>query len=208
MATTDHSPWQHLTNEELAAYLDGAAGPEETARVLAHLDTCESCREETADLLRLLHRRSRQKVRRLAVPLAAAAAVAGVLLVGSSLHQQTGRPGAALRASPAATSAEALAKIHVLAPVSGSIVLPDSLRFAWGAVEEGAVYRLTLTDESGEPVWVQETSGTSLRLPRETELVPGRTYFWFVDVLLANGSTGSTGVVSFQVGNQEGSGTG
>lgn len=207
MPMTDQSPRDHLTSEELAAYLDRKAMPEEKARILAHLDACESCREETADLVRLLHRRDRQKARRLVVPLAAAAAVAGVLLVGPSLHQGTGRPEASFRAPAAASSAEALVRIRVESPASGAIVPPDSVAFAWDAVEEGAVYRLTVTDESGEPLWVHETSTTSLRLPSDVELVPGRKYFWFVDVLLADGSTGSTGVVNFQLGGPAGSGT-
>lgn len=207
MAAKYDPPWRHLTSEELAAYLDDEAGPGEKARILAHLDACESCREETADLVRLLRRRRRQRVRRTVVPLAAAAALAGVLFVGSFFQEGTGGSGAALRAPHAATSAEALVDIHVLSPARGSTVEADSIEFAWDAVEEGAVYRLTIADESGEPLWVQETSGTSFRLPPEAELVSGARYFWFVDVLLANGSTGSTGVMSFRVGSQAGGGT-
>jgi hypothetical protein len=139
-------------------------------------------------------------VRRRAVPLAAAAVIAGILLVGPSIgRERSDAPGERVRGPDAATRAEALLEIRVITPAADAIVESQALEFAWEAVEDGAVYRLTVTDESGEPLWSQETSGITLRLPAEVDLVPGRLYFWFVDVLLADGRTGSTGVVSFRL---------
>jgi hypothetical protein len=74
-----------------------------------------------------------------------------------------------------------------------------SLEFAWEGVQEGALYRFTVTDESGEPLGSLETFETSVPLPSKVELHAGEDYFWFVDVLLADGRTGTTGVLSFRV---------
>jgi hypothetical protein len=62
------------------------------------------------------------------------------------------------------------------------------------------LFRFTLTGQSGEPLWFHETSETSVSLPSEVELRPGETYFWYVDVLLPDGRTGTTGVLDFIVG--------
>ena len=199
MTPTDQSRNGHTTSEDLAAYLDGEVRPEERARIHAHLDDCESCREETADLIVLLERRSRRKLRRFAVPFAAVAAVAGILLVGPALQEGSEESVERLRGSDAAARAEAVLDIRVVNPTPQAVVELASLEFAWEGVEEEALYRFTITDESGEPLWSHETFATSVSLPSEVELRSGQSYFWFVDVLLADGRTGTTGVLSFRV---------
>lgn len=199
MTTTDGSRSDHLTVEELAAYLDGNVSPEEIVRIQEHLDECGICREETADVVTVLQRAKRRRARRLAVPIAAAAAVAGLMLVGPSLQDRGERAGERGRGPDPTSRAETLLEIQAISPAPQATVRGDSLGFAWEAVEEGAVYRLTVTDESGELLWFHETPVTSVRLPPEVELRPGQRYFWFVDVLRADGSTGTTGVMTFSV---------
>jgi len=67
------SEQEHLTFEETAAYVESKLTPDERAAVLGHLQVCEMCREETADLARVV---SRPRWRGKRAPLATAAAVA------------------------------------------------------------------------------------------------------------------------------------
>lgn len=200
MTTTYPSPGDHLSPEELAAYLDGAVGSEERLRIQEHLEGCDSCREEAAEVVLLLQRGGRRRVRRLAIPVAAAAAVAAVLLLGPWSQNGSQGPGERVRAPESVSTGEALPTVRALSPVQSSTVEQDSVVFAWEEVGEDAVYRLTVTDESGEPLWFHETAQTSVPLPSDVELLPGQDYFWFLDVLQPDGSTASTGVMSFRVG--------
>ena len=102
----------------LAEYVEGALGPEDRARVEAHLTACDRCREEVAlatearaalatvpeaapppGLELAVRRRSRGPTRRAWIGVGAAAAAAAVLLgaivVVGSLGEQKGAPGAA-----------------------------------------------------------------------------------------------------------------
>jgi hypothetical protein len=163
------------------------------------MDECQACRDEAADLIAIMQRGNRRKVRKFAVPLAAAAAVIGVLLVGPSLSDRTDESGERLRDPETALREEGTLEVRSVTPMSQAVVEPGSLEFAWETVEEGAFYRLTVTDETGEPLWSLETVETSATLPSEVELRSGRVYFWFVDVLLEDGRTGTTGVLSFEL---------
>jgi hypothetical protein len=201
MTTTYPSPGDHLTPEGLAAYLDGAVGSDERLRIQEHLEGCDSCRQEAAEVVLLLQRRGNRRVKRLAVPVAAAAAVAAILLLTPSLQNGGRGPGERVRVPEPASGVEALPTVRALSPAPGSTVGQADLVFAWEEAGEDAVYRLTVTDESGEPLWFHETTQTTVPLPLDVELLSEQTFFWFVDVLLPDGSTASTGVMSFSVGS-------
>jgi hypothetical protein len=52
VADGDEGPW-HPDHAEIAAYVDGAAGPAEREIVASHLEDCPLCREDVADLAKL-----------------------------------------------------------------------------------------------------------------------------------------------------------
>jgi hypothetical protein len=79
----DEGPW-HPDHADLAAYADGTAGPAERELVATHVEDCELCREDLADLAGLRRPRPRRRVWRAAFAAAAALAAVLVMLVQRS----------------------------------------------------------------------------------------------------------------------------
>jgi hypothetical protein len=129
--------------------------------------------------------------------LAAAAAVLAFLLVRPSLDSNA--PGrVAVRGGDKRSASEGASAVSAIAPI-GRQAGGDIIVFVWHRVSSGATYRFTLTDERGEKIWVGSTNDTTLAIPKRTALVPNRNYNWYVDVLLPDGSSATTGITSFQV---------
>ncbi len=198
MTSTGQPAADHLSGAELAAYLDGKLEEGEKRRVQSHLADCDSCREEVVELTALFHADTRRRRWTVGVPAAAVAAIAAVLLLSPLVQDGRDGPGERMRGSEWASEREAVLEVEALAPAPGVMVTPDSIRFSWEGLEPDATYRLTLTDEGGDPLWVHETSGTTVLLPQDVGLQPGGTYLWFVDALLADGRTATSGVLSFR----------
>lgn len=72
------------------------------------------------------------------------------------------------------------------------------LRFVWRSAGPAATYRLTLTDPSGAPVWTSSAPDTAVVLAETVKLEGGRAYFWYVDALLPDGRSATTGVQQFR----------
>jgi anti-sigma factor RsiW len=184
----------HLSEREIAAYLDQDLGADERQRLDAHLDSCPPCRAELVAVMRLASAPSgRSRVSRWVwVPAAAAAGLAAVLLLRQG---PTERPVAIER--PVAGLAESLPRLLVTSPANGDSVTFGGLIFQWRS-RQGDSYRVTVLTESGEPVWTAETTDTSISLPPGIALEPGRGYFWRVDAV-ADGLSATSGVQRFQV---------
>lgn len=177
---------QHLSSHELAAYMDGRLTRDEKAKVQEHLAECQSCRREATEVAEILEGR-RGKRRRLILPMGLAAAAAAILLFTPLVRQPAPPMEGILRGSEEASQREAVQFIEVLAPEPEAVIPRDSLLFRWADVGPGVLYRLTVTDELGDPVWSGETEQTSLALPPEVELQPGMSFIWFLDALLLDG---------------------
>lgn len=189
----------HLDLEEVAAYVDGRLPEERRPELESHLADCEACREEVVGVSRAVRETDRRSGRRW-TPLALAAGIAGLLVVGALL-QDGGSPDAAVfRDGPGSLQEEGVPRISVVRPEDGATVSRDSLRFVWRAAGPEAFYRYTLTDASGDVLWRAETSDTTLTLHREVALRSGAYYYWYVDTLLETGASATTDVVGFRVG--------
>jgi hypothetical protein len=187
----------HLGSEEVAAYLDNTLSDAECARVKAHIADCDVCREEVVSVSRLLERAPQSRRRTIAFStLAAAAAVLAFLLVRPSLDSNA--PGRVAVRGGDPSASEGVSGASAIAPI-GRQTGGDSILFVWHRATSGATYRFTLTDERGEKIWVGSTNDTTLAIPKRTALVPNRNYNWYVDVLLPDGSSATTGITSFQV---------
>ncbi len=81
----------------------------------------------------------------------AAAAAAAFLLAGPFARDAV-EPESAVRAPEAAADREAVPTVQVLSPSPGAEVQAEALTFSWESVGPDAIYRLTLTDEGGDPV--------------------------------------------------------
>lgn len=204
---------RHLTEELAAAWLDGELVGEERARVASHLADCEVCRGELAAVRGLLGAdgatddraagddaaamrpaeppvRSRGLLRYL-VPAAAAAAAIWLLVVPTGGEREP-----RLRSGPGREAGGVAAVVTVM-PVDDRIVEAEPV-FTWRAAGPDAHYTLTLSDAAGALVWQTSTADTSVVLPADISLANGRTWFWTVDALLADGETASSGLQGFR----------
>jgi len=175
----------HLEAAEVAAYLDQTQDQATRARVESHLAACDQCRQEIVAVRRLLHRSGKRPGWQLWAALGAAAVL--LLLVWPRADNQGG-PGAPVfrDGEPAAT-----ATVVLVAPDSVA-TLP--LRMTWHALPAATTYRLSFTDASGDLVWSAATSDTAITVPDSVSLIPGRAYYYYVDALFTDGTSGTSGV--------------
>ena len=197
MFSSDEPAMRHLSSEQIAAYLDGEVAAEEKGRIQGHLADCSLCRAEMTELTDLLYARGRRRRWTIAASVAAAA-VAAVLLVGGPLSREVPEENRGIRSPDMAAQREAVPAISASAPAPDATVEQTELVFAWRSLGEGTLYRLAVTDEGGDPLWRGETLDTTSLLPSDVVLERGRVYLWYVDALLADGETATTGVQRFR----------
>lgn len=168
MRTTD----THLAPDEMARYLDRTAPADERAALDVHLADCLACQEELTALLGI--RRSeagRRGFWRVAVPLAAAAGLA-VLLLGPGLLRRG--PAPEHRAPP---SEEAF-RPRLIAPTGGATAEGP---LVWTRVDGADRYRVTVFGRDGATVWQGTTTDTTLPLPEQERFAGGEHFFWKVE---------------------------
>jgi len=170
----------------MAAYLNGRLSASDRATLESHLAECRICRQQATSARRLLATyRGRRKPFWIA-PLAAAAVLA---FVAVALPREAGVPGSeVLRGG----QHEGAPTLRIISPASGDTVGPGAVRFAWHSHPGQPLFRLTLADGSGRELWSTETRDTALALPARVSLDPGRTYFWYVDAVGADGRSLTT----------------
>lgn len=186
----------HLTERDLAGYLSRELGPDERRRVEAHLSRCSRCCDEFVALGPLVGGRRGSRRSWIAAGLAAAAGLAGMLLLGPQLFVDAGAP--VLRSTDEAAAILDLAVEPVL-PAIGEAVDRGELRFVWRSVQPGAQYAVTVTDAAGTEILRRPTSDTFLVVEPEIELVRGEPYLWEVSALLNTGETARASFRRFEV---------
>lgn len=156
--------------EDILAVVERRGSEEHRAAILNRLLATPDGRREL-DLVRAAVQASRpSRAIPFRIPLAIAATLAVALLGRAVLRDE---PVGDIRSDPSATT------ISLLVP-SEDLVLSDSTRFTWTRVPAATSYQPELIDESGLVVWTQTTPDTSLSLPSNITLTPGRTYRWRV----------------------------
>jgi hypothetical protein len=189
---------EHLDADLVAAYLDGDLPDGERESVQAHLSECDECCDElTAIDDTLRSTRGGRSLRRYAVPAVAAAAVLVAVFVARPWLEEPStqglEPGVIERTSPDIVST----RIESLSPVQGAVVDLEDLRLQWRSAGEGARYQITVTTTQGDSVWVSVVPDTVAPVPIGL-VEPDREYLWYVDALLPNGGTASTGISHFR----------
>lgn len=183
----------HLSPSELAAFADGRLQATERSRLGTHLDSCDQCREELAEVLKLVDRVAKAPSvalwRRYWKPVTVAVAAGLAAVVVAGLPRLNEEPS--LVRAPG-TPADAAPRITAITPADGTTQGRDSLEFVWHAYGADS-YRFTLLLDDGTPRWTKETTDTSVELPPQLTLEPGRTYFWRVDAL-NDGVSATTGM--------------
>lgn len=178
----------HISDIELARYLDRTLSAADRDRVEEHLASCATCRELTVESQRVL--RSVRRPRRLVAAGGLAAAAAIIIVIGRVDPRTSDVPRE--RAGFANGSG-----LTVYGP-TGNTNSAD-VRFVWGSTENVESYRLSLTTADGAEVWSQSGIDTTAVVPLSVPLQPARNYFWVVDAVLKDGTTRSTGLKEFSV---------
>jgi hypothetical protein len=178
----------HLDPAEVAGYVGHSLSTEGRRRVEGHLAECEVCTEEVAAIARL----ARPRVSPRWLPYAAAAAVLAGLVVlwpraGSRIGDDTLRDGGPPDA------------IAVVTPADGA-VLAGRPTLMWRAVPRAVTYRVRVTASDGDSLWAVHTSDTVVTVPETVVADSGATQYWYVDALLADGSSSSSGLRSYRTG--------
>jgi len=177
----------HATPEELARFLDRRLDPRARARLAEHLAECATCRSDLVRAGRVIRQPgvTGRLIGAAAVTVALIAAVVGIV-------SKRGGDTGVLR------GADRAAALIAYGPI-GQI---DSLRprFTWGAASPGTLYRLSVFDRGGTPLWTISVRDTTTVLPSDRSLTRGGSYTWIVDALRSDGSELSTGLRQFQIG--------
>jgi Putative zinc-finger len=177
---------KHMTELEIASYLDRGVSPLDRDRIENHLVECVACRENVTEAQQLL--RHVRKPRRVFITGAvlAVAAVAVVMIRPQRSNDQ-------LVSRDAAAASRAL---PVYAPEGQ--VQPSRAGFIWGADSDAVSYRITVSLPDGSTVWSGNDTDTTVILPDSVRLRSGERYVWVVDAILSDGSTRSTGLKEFR----------
>ncbi len=187
----DHDS-EHLHAGEITRFLDRAVRPDERSRIVTHMEACDDCRKEVVGAARVIRlKRLRRRIFGLTPALAAAAALLVLFLA------RPGRPdNADARALRGGT--EGIPRLGVVMPTEGATVSGDSVRFVWHGAGAGTQYALTVTGTNGSIALSDSTTDTTF-VVSVAEMRRGTDYFWYVDALLANAETASTGVRTFSI---------
>jgi hypothetical protein len=94
---------------------------------------------------------------------------------------------------------EGIASIAVVGPRDGAVVELDDLELVWQPIDGRPLYRVTVTDSDGSPVFTTTTEQTRSAIPNVAQLEVGSSYFWYVDAIQEDGRSASTGVRRFTV---------
>jgi len=196
---TEASELVHLSDAELAGYLDHDLSADERRRVETHIDACPECRREVVALLPITRPgepsevRNVRRQRRWWIPAAAAAVVAALAL--PRLTRTVPDPDVPQRARRV-TEAGGLSRLATVSPADDATI-GGRIVFAWRSTNAD-VYRIDVLTTSGNPVWTTDTGDTTVTLPDSIALQAGQAYFWRVEAI-GNGISAVTGVHRLQI---------
>lgn len=174
---------EHMTEMEIAAYLDRRLGQAERDEAERHMAACAVCRKEVLAAQQLVGRS--RLLPRLIGAAAILAATLTIMLV--------------TRAPPAEPVRDDGRQASIVAVGPSGDVPAAGLRFVWQRVPGAEVYRVTVTAAAGATHWTASTADTALALPDSVVLPRQQRLFWVTDVLLRDGTSGSTGLRAFQL---------
>jgi len=189
---------EHLTEEEIGVYVEGVLTKEERQRLESHLAGCSSCLDATVSASGSLQSWRRRGRRKAYMPALAAAAVITLLAVSFSSGDDGRVDPERFRGAVSALEDESGQSIETVSPAEGGTLLAQEPAFIWRSVEPDAVYRFSLLDAGGDVMWNGTTRDTVLSLTSELLLPPGADYFWYVDALLQDGASATSGIHCFQ----------
>lgn len=190
----------HLSEEILAAWVDGALSREERAVAAAHLVDCDECRALVVDTRGVIRGHQGPVWRtRLAVGGLAAAAAVALLVLAPDIAVTPGTTPVT-RTNGAHPIGEDVQRFASLGPPHRSTIVPDTTVLRWQSLDVGTIYQVTISNERGDLLLSIDTRDTTLSLDRLADtFIVGETYYWVVDAQLPNLRSARTTRSSFQV---------
>jgi anti-sigma factor RsiW len=179
---------RHMTELEIASYLDRGLSNSARDRIEDHLAECIECRENVSEAQKLIATIARPRYLTRITLWGALAAAAALVIVPQVLQRQTS--GRVSRDAVVPTTIPAYAPIE--SADSGT------LRFVWGTVPGAASYQVTLSTTDGTTLWSRSLSDTVAILPADVKLTAGMQYVWFTDATLSDGFSVTTGLKEFR----------
>jgi hypothetical protein len=185
---------RHLSEREVAAFIDGTLEPVARATAELHLAGCTECRTEVRESTALAQSLPAPQRRSRPAWIAVGAAAAAVLLIAivplarddgvRNVPVERGVPG------------DAPAAVQTLWPAEGATVPREKIEFIWRRNDD-ASYRVTLTDSVGGTIWSATTADTMIALPATIEVPSGVRMHWYVDALRLDGTAAAGGPIGF-----------
>jgi len=180
----------HLTDSELALYLDRRLSPKERDRIEDHLAGCAECRGHALAAQQVLGRTRRSRLAAAGGGALAAAAV--ILILIARIQPGNDQPARQLRGIVRDNTA-----LVAYGPTGDA--KREGLRFVWGPAAGAVSYRLSVTGADGVQVWSRSGVDTLASLPGSVKLRAGEKYLWVTDAVLRDGGTRSTGLREFSL---------
>jgi len=184
----------HIDEDELSSYLDRMLSDADRRRVEAHLSACDECRAEaiaSREAVTSGPTLPGSRFRSWPIIGGAVAAAAVIIVIGTISQSRTDRD---IERDANAT----VPAVTIVNPADGSPLGTDRI-VTWRALAENTSYRVTIADQSAQPIHTTTVRDTSAVIPPSVMLVAGRKYFWYVDAMRADGSTATSGLKSFTV---------
>ena len=204
------------TDQEIAAFVDGAKSPADRASVARHVDECVRCFELVASLIALADRplpevdtalraaalRTQVPSRWLTKRLPALAAAAAVMLTVVWWRLPAPPTPASKAAPPAVSSPSAPAEatrairesaVTVEQPKDGDI-LSGHPKIRWNGPAEAVSYEVQLTTEAGDVLWRRRVPGTVHTVELDAVMANQPCHLW-VDAYLPEGRLLTSNVV-------------
>jgi len=186
----------HLSDEEMARYLDRSLSAAERGEVDGHLASCAECRAEVRAAAQIVRDLGQRSLWIRGSALAAAAAAVALIVTNPFAQDETRDPTLRGPDTPLDVGDR---QVTAVTPEDGASVQRSELTFVWRPLEADARYRFTLTNVLGEDIWSVDTVDTSLMVPADIELQQGENYLWYVDALLLDGRSVTTGTRRFEL---------
>ena len=189
---------EHLSENDIAAYIDGAMSEEERRRAEAHLSSCDECRLETVTASDAVTSAPPTRARSTsAIRWVGVAAAAGLLVVAASTLTRRAADRDVQRADSTDLSLNRPI-VRIVAPADGGTLAAHG-RLIWRSFAADATYRLTIADESAQPLHSATVQDTSAVIPSSVPAARGKRFFWYVDAIGPDGLTASSGLKSFTI---------
>lgn len=177
---------QHLTEAEVAGYVDRRLHGFELTNAEGHLAECGECRSEVVAVGRVVRGLRQRKRWTIAVPLAAAAVLAFLLLPRPSSDHPVLR-------EPVVTT------IIAPTPITPRGQVAEVSLIAWSSVPGATRYEVTVFDSAGTIAWESSGVDSTARVPRNA-LARGRPYYWKVAARTAANRWVASDLTGFSIG--------